>query len=130
MNAEFLQGLGLGEEIIDRIMAEYENDMTALRRELEERISAGEREMEEMRTDFAIERELTGLGAKNLKAARALLDMDALRASEDSRAELIRQLEEIRRDNGYLFRDGRPFVAAGPTARAERGFGFKFTGVR
>ena len=131
MSMEFLQELGLGEEAAGQIMAEFEKALQAVHQELEERLAAREREMEELRTDFAVDKELTGLGAKNLKAVKALLDMDALRASEDSQAELTRQLEEIRRENGYLFKDGRLPVAAGPTsARTGKGFGFKFTGVR
>ncbi len=126
MNMEFLTGLGLDDETAGRIMAEHESDV----RELEGRLNDRDRQMDELRLDGDIDRELTGLGARNLRAARALLDMEALRASADREAELLAQLEEIRRENGYLFRDGHTPVVSGPTARAERGFGFRFTGVR
>ena len=126
MNMEFLTGLGLDDETAGRIMAEHESDV----RELEGRLNDRDRQMDELRLDGDIDRELPGLGARNLRAARALLDMEALRASADREAELLAQLEEIRRENGYLFRDGHTPVVSGPTARAERGFGFRFTGVR
>lgn len=130
MNREFLEEKGLSEEVIDEIMAEHERCLGESRAELEEQLSAKDEELKGLRTDFAVERELIGLGAKNLKAVKALLDMDTL--DLEAGAEGLReQLETIRRENGYLFADPQVPVVVGPTApKTEKGFGFKFTGVR
>ena len=131
MNREFLEEKGLSEEVIEAILAEHENAVAQLQEGFAAELSAKDAELEELRTEFAIERELTGLGAKNLKAVKALLDMDALKNGEDRQSELARQLEEIRRDNSYLFGTPGIPVVTGPTAAgAGKGFGFKFTGVR
>ena len=124
MDRKFLEEKGLDEEVIDEIIAEHEKLMDELRVELEAKISEKEEEMEELRRDFDIDRELTGLGAR-----KALLDKEALRTGDPE--ELVKQLEKIRRENGYLFAGSNTPVATGPTApRTEKSFGFKFTGVR
>lgn len=129
MDRKFLEEKGLDEEAIDEIIAEHEKLMDELRVELEAKISEKEEEMEELRRDFDIDRELTGLGARNHKAVKALLDKEALRTGDPE--ELVKQLEKIRRENGYLFAGSNTPVATGPTApRTEKSFGFKFTGVR
>ena len=131
MNREFLEQKGLSEELIDEILAEHERCVEELRTEFAGQLSAKEEELSELRTEHAIEKELTGLGAKNLKAVKALLDMDALKNGENSAEELARQLELIRRENGFLFSDPKVPVVTGPTAaKADKGFGFKFTGLR
>ncbi len=131
MNREFLEERGIGDEVIGEILAEHQRLVDELKAEMESRLSDKEREMEDLRTDFAIDRELTGLGARNLKAVKALLDMEALRSGENGLDGLGEQLEKIRRENGYLFADRNTPVVTGPTApRTNDGFGFRFTGVR
>ena len=131
MNREFLEEKGLSGEVIDEILTEFENAAAQLRAELTGQLSAKDEELSGLRTEFAIEKELAGLGAKNFKAVKALLDMDALKNGEDFAEELARQLEQIRQENGFLFSDPRVPVVTGPTAaRADKGFGFRFTGVR
>lgn len=120
MDREFLEQKGLSGEVIDEILAEFAGQL-----------SAKDEELSRLQTEFAIERELMGLGAKNFKAVKALLDMEALKNAEDGAEELARQLEQIRQENGFLFSDPHTPVVTGPTAvKADKGFGFKFTGVR
>ena len=127
---EFLQQLELGEEVINEIMAEHERCLGELRAELEGQLSARDEELKELRTGDAIDMERAGLGAKNFKAVKALLDMEALDLSEGVEG-LREQLEQIRRENSYLFTDPQTPGVVGPTApKTEKGFGFKFTGVR
>ena len=130
MNREILQQMELSEEVINEIMAEHERSLGEMRAELEDQLSAKDEELKELRTGYAIDMELAGLGAKNFKAVKALLDMEALDLSEGVEG-LREQLEQIRRENGYLFADPQIPVVVGPTApKTEKGFGFKFTGVR
>ena len=130
MNREFLEGKGLSEEVIDEIMAEHELGLGEMRAELEEQLAAKDEELKGLRTGYAIDMELAGLGAKNFKAVKALLDMEALDPDEGIQG-LREQLEQIRRENSYLFEDPQVPVVVGPTApKTEKGFGFKFTGVR
>ena len=130
MNMEFLQQMGLSEEVINEIMAEHERNLGELRAELEGQLSAKDEELKELRTGYAIDMELAGLGAKNFTAVKALLDMDNLDLEAGVEG-LKEQLEQIRRENDYLFADPQTPVVVGPTApKTEKGFGFKFTGVR
>jgi multidrug efflux pump subunit AcrA (membrane-fusion protein) len=65
---------------------EYKNQLTQLKR------------------DTAIESALTGAKARNLKAARALLDESKIVLGDDGKvAGVAEQLEAIRKDNSYLF---------------------------
>ena len=68
-----------------------------------------------LRFDFALERALVKAGAKNPKAARALLELDKLKLGEDGGsgeygaveiAGLKEQLDKVKKDNGFLFEDG------------------------
>lgn len=46
---------------------------------------------------------ITGAKGKNVKAITALLDVEALRGSEDQQKAINAALEALKKDNGYLF---------------------------
>ena len=133
MTKDFLEGLGLGEEAVEAILAEHRRELEAAEAESESlRRQVGEKENELLgaRKDFAVEDELRKFGAKNNKAVRALLDMDAVTFDGEKLQGLIEQLEQLRKENGFLFGANAPRVV-GPSGRSRsKGFSFKFTGVR
>lgn len=149
MKREFLEGLNLEKDVIDKIMAENGSDINATKTKLEaERdnyksqldtatealkgfegvdvkdlqgkvtkltadLSAKESEYQSKITDMEFISKLDGAitksGAKNTKAVKALLDIDALKLSKNQDADLTSALENCKKDNGYMFGSDEPF---------------------
>ena len=63
-------------------------------------------------------------GAKNAKAVRALLDVEAIKASKDQAAAADAALEEVKGENDYLFTSKEPIdnptIVGGTTAGAAK----------
>lgn len=53
--------------------------------------------------DSALKEAITAARGRNAKAIRALLDVDALKASKDQTADIKAALEGLKKENGYLF---------------------------
>ncbi len=118
MNRDFLEGLGLDAETAGAVMAEVEKCL-----------AEKDAEIEKLRTDGEIDRQLGRLGARNFKAVKALMDMEALKDGDTQK--ILEQLEKLKEENGFLFDDKKtPRVAAQSGSGRSGGFGFKFTGVR
>ena len=60
----------------------------------------------EIKRDSAVELELTKAGAKNIKAAKALLDLDKIEVGDDGIKGLSDQINAISESDGYLFGTG------------------------
>lgn len=61
--------------------------------------------MSQMKLDFAIERALTAAKAKNIKAVKALLDMDKVKLDGDQLLGIDEQLKALQQSDPYLFGD-------------------------
>lgn len=59
----------------------------------------------QMQLDFAIERALTTAKAKNIKAVKALLDMDKVKLDGDQLLGIDEQLKALQQSDPYLFGD-------------------------
>ena len=68
-----------------------------------------------LRGDFAIRQAIFEQGGRNETAIRALLDGAAILSDEDPAAAAVRAVQELRRQHGYLFRQGGPGAPARPT---------------
>ena len=91
----------------DELQAKYDKDVKTAR----ERAEA-------LEFDSALNDKLKEKGAKNVKAARALLDMDALKASKNRDADMDAAIEALAKDEGSAFlfgaeQVGRTSVGAG-----------------
>lgn len=91
----------------DELQAKYDKDVKAAR----ERAEA-------LEFDSALNDKLKEKGAKNVKAARALLDMDALKASRNRDADMDAAIDALAKDEGSAFlfgaeQVGRTSVGAG-----------------
>lgn len=62
----------------------------------------------QMKFDYALSAALTGAKAKNAKAVKALLDMDGLKFNDGKIVGLDEQLAQIKTDNDYLFESDEP----------------------
>lgn len=65
-------------------------------------------EVENVKKEYAVELALTGEKPKNMKALKALLDLDAVSYENGVLSGLSQQLEVVRRENGFLFEDSEP----------------------
>ncbi len=59
--------------------------------------------IEAMQFDHALDGALTGAKAKNIKAVKALLDMEKVKLEDGKITGLDSQLEALKTENGYLF---------------------------
>lgn len=88
--------------------AELQKQITALQQQNAEQAKAHKAELAQLKLDNAIDNALTAAGAKNLKAVRALLDMEKLQLGEDGKLQgWPEQLEALQKSDGYLFAAAR-----------------------
>ena len=78
-------------------------DAGDLKKQLSDLQTKYDADMAAMRRDNAIELALAGCRAKNSKAARALLDLDAIKLDGDKLLGMDEQLESLRKENPWLF---------------------------
>ena len=62
----------------------------------------------DMEFDAALESAISASGAKNAKAVRALLDLDALKASKNRDGDIKTALDAAKKDNDYMFKSDEP----------------------
>ena len=67
-----------------------------------------DKQISQMKFDYALSAALTGAKAKNVKAVKALLDMDGLKFNDGKIVGLDEQLAQIKADNDYLFESDEP----------------------
>ena len=89
-----------------------------------------EQKTQALQFDFALTNALASAKAKNAKAVKALLDMDALKLNGDEIVGLKEQLERVKAENSYLFESDkktpevvRPAGGVAPTQTTEEAFG-------
>ena len=67
-----------------------------------------DKQISQMKFDYALSAALTGAKAKNAEAVKALLDMDGLKFNDGKIVGLDEQLAQIKADNDYLFESDEP----------------------
>jgi len=96
---------------------EQEKDLETIQQEAEEWKTKAEeaeelrqQEIQELKFSHAVDEQLKAAGARNLKAAKALLDMDSIEFDEEGEGlvGLGDQLEAITLENEFLFDSGEP----------------------
>lgn len=115
MKREFLQNIQVGEqslpkEVIDAIMAENGRDIQNARQageQWEEKYHRLEQEhsqkLQQMQLEHALQTSVAKARGRNAKAIAALLDMDAIGASEDLPGALDAAMEALKAEHGFLF---------------------------
>lgn len=71
--------------------------------------------LQELEFDGALKDAITAARGRNVKAIRAMLDVDSLRASKNRETDIKTALETLKKDSGYLFESDEtpPPYAAG-----------------
>ena len=90
MEKEFLLELGLEEAAVETILARHGQ------------------ELEQLRFSHQLEDAIRQAGGRSVKAICALLDVDAIRDSEDREAAVAQALKALKKESGYLFADQTP----------------------
>ena len=120
MKREFLQsfkvaGEPLPKEVIDAIMAENGQDIQQAKQgsqvwedKYNQAVTAHARELAGLRLQSSLEQAVHKAGGRSVKAIAALLDMDAIAASDDVSAALDTAVAELKKDSGYLFEAPTP----------------------
>lgn len=90
-----------GNEELTKKIAELTETNKKLSEEYEAKIAARERE-------YAIDGELSKIGAKNLKAVKALLDDEKIVVKDGQIVGLNEQIETIKKNDAYLFNETQP----------------------
>ena len=150
MKREFLQNFRVGEEalskeIIDAIMAENGRDIQAARdaaakpfadyddlkaendRLKAEALADGktaaqwQREFADWQFRSQLSEGISAAGGRNVKAISALLDTDALKASEDRKTAIGEALKALQATDGYLFASITPPPYAEGTGTRQKG---------
>lgn len=111
MKREFLQNLKVGDqplskEVIDAIMEENGKDIENLKHWQEKYNQAAlehQQQMAALTFQNALSQAITGAKGRSEKAIAALLDVDALKASEDQPKAIAEALENLKKEAGYLF---------------------------
>ena len=139
MKREFLQGLQVGDtpltkEVIDAIMAENGKDIEAVKaryadfesaagaweEKYNQAVSDHRQELADVVFGHNLEKAILAANGRNAKAITALLDVDALKASENQQTALEEALQTLKQECSYLFQvETPPPYARGTGAMAQ-----------
>lgn len=73
---------------------------------LEEDLTKKDKEIEKVKFDFKLEAKMKEVGAKNMKAIKALIDMDQVKLGENGDIEgFDTQIEALKESDSYLFEE-------------------------
>lgn len=111
MKREFLQSLKVGDqplskEVIDAIMEENGRDVQgakAWQEKYNQAVAQHQKEMQDLQFGGALNQAILQAKGRNAKAITALLDVEALRKSENQPAAIEQALESLKQENSYLF---------------------------
>ncbi len=82
---------------------DLKGQITKLNADLEQKDKDWQNKLLGIEFDHGIEAAISKAKGKNAKAIKALLDMDALRASTNRDADIAAAIESVKKDNNYLF---------------------------
>ncbi len=94
---------------------DLQGQITRLQQELTDKDTAHQTELANIAFNQALDGAITAANGKNVKAIKALLDVDTLKASKNQEADIKNALEGLQKESGYLFDTGEtpPPYAAG-----------------
>ena len=102
-------------------VSQLQGQIRALQDDLAAQKTAHQQKLAELEFDSLLEGEITKAKGKNPKAIRALLDVDALKASKNRAEDIRTALQTAKQENDYLFHPEEtppPYAAGAGTAPA------------
>lgn len=96
--------------------------ITSLTNDLNTQKTKYEQQLADLDFENTLDLAITGKKGKSAKAVKALLDIDALKASKNQRDDIDAALEALKKDSGYLFEEenNTPPPYAGGTGRTQK----------
>lgn len=86
---------------------ELKGKVTELTNDLQKKDSDFQAKIADMEFNALLDGQISAAKAKNVKAVKALLDVDALKKSQNRDADIKSAIESVKTDNGYMFEDGK-----------------------
>jgi len=103
---------------------ELKTRVATLTADLEAKEQEYQRELAERDFNDLLEKQINSFGAKNVKAVKALLDIDTLKESKNQEADIKAMLETCKEENDYLFGSDEPIKnPVAPTGGKDDGKG-------
>lgn len=87
---------------------ELQGKITALTDNLASQKAAFDKQLADRDFDDMLNAAINGSKAKNVKAVRALLDLEAIKASKNQSADIEAALKKVKEENDYLFTSEEP----------------------
>ena len=87
---------------------ELQGKISALTDDLASQKEAFDKQLADRDFDDMLNTAITGSKAKNVKAVRALLDLEAIKASKNQSADIEAALKKVKEENDYLFTSEEP----------------------
>lgn len=87
---------------------ELNAEIDKLKKTIEDKEKEHADKIADMEFQSLIEKAVTESGAKNAKAVKALLDIDALKGSKNQKEDIKSALEAVKKDNDYMFGSDEP----------------------
>ena len=88
--------------------------------DLEGRLSDKDKEIERVKFDYKFESKMKEVGAKNIKAIKALIDMEQVKLEDGELIGFDNQIEALKESDGYLFEDTTNRGSLGSTGNHNR----------
>ncbi len=85
---------------------DLKNQISKLTKDLQDKDAAHAAELAERDFSAMLDTAINAKHGRSVKAVKALLDMDSLRASKNQQADIDEALDQLAKDSGYLFDDG------------------------
>lgn len=89
-------------------VGELQGKIATLTADLAKKDNDYKQQIADMEFEGALKEAITTFGAKNTKAVKALLDIDALKASKNQTEDIKKALEAVKADNDYMFISDEP----------------------
>ena len=87
---------------------ELQGKISALTDDLASQKAAFDKQLADRDFDDMLNTAITGSKAKNVKAVKALLDLEAIKASKNQSADIEAALKKVKEENDYLFTSDEP----------------------
>ena len=88
---------------------DLQGKIATLTSDLETKDKEYQNKIADMEFTSVIDSAISKSGAKNSKAVKALLDLESLKQSKNQAEDITKALEEVKKDNDYMFSSDEPF---------------------
>ena len=90
--------------------------------DLEGKLSSKDKEIEKVKFDFKLEAKMKEVGAKNIKAIKALIDMEQVKLEDGELTGFDAQIEALKESDSYLFEEiGKGTLGSAGTHKRDNG---------